>query len=294
MSNGFSITEFLEEYGTDFEPKYDVLQMKISGGFGVFAGRQSKFFETLSNEKSVTAAAREEARKYIAGLKGLDYEPKVYPAVEQVWFTPILNRDKQPNWENGEWREMKRRTVVQINGEWQETGDWVAFKRQWADDNAPLNDSHFGKKLWVLANFIAHPDFDENAPDKYTAQMKDGQFVVDEQTGKYKPQYIRVVHQVLGDRAAADAWLAANGGGEQSGGGEQKDDLEKALLALRSELPPVMRKEYKTDDQWVGSAMDIFNGFHKHEDQTVWVESNLVTQEVLDKIEELTNVYPPF
>lgn len=288
-SVGFNISQFLEEYGTDFDPKFDLLQMSIAGGFGVFAGRDSKFFEAKSDAKAVAEAARNEARKY---AETLESKPKVHPAVEQVWYTPILNRDKQPNWEDGAWHEMKRRTVVQVNGEWQETGDWIVFKRQWADDNAPISGSDFGKKLWVLANYVAHPDFNENAPDKYTAQTKDGQFIVGED-GKYRPQYIRVVHQVIGDRAAADAWLAANGGAAGDGG-EQKESLDNALLALRDELPPKSRKEYKTDKQWLESATDVFNGLHTGDDQSGWVEAGLMTEEVIEKIRELTAVYPPF
>lgn len=290
MSDGFSITSFLEEWGSDFEPKFDVMQMKIAGGFGVFAGRQSKFFEIKSND--LAKKVREEADAYVATLTELEYTPKVLAAVEQVWYAPILNREKQPSWEGGEWHEMKRRTVVQVNGEWPETGDWVVFKRQWADDNAPIKESQFGEKLWVLASYVAHPDFNPNMPDKYTAQMRDGQFVVD-QNGAYKPQYIRVVNTVLGSRAQADAWLAANGGGGTSGGGEQKESLTQALLDLRSSLPPKVRKEYGSDQQWLDSVSDVFNGIHNGKDQSGWIETGLMTEEVIEKVKELVKVYPP-
>lgn len=288
MSDGndsvFNISQFLEEYGTDFDPKVDLLQMKISAGFGVFAGRESKFFESKSNEKSVAEAARNEARKY---AETLGKKPKVYPAVEQVWYTPILNKDRQPNWPDGEWREMKRRTVVQVNGgDWEETGDWIVFSRQWADDNPAIKPQHFGQKLWVLAGYVSHPDFDPNAPDKYTSYLGDD--------GEYHPRYIRVVSQVIGDRAAADAWLAANGGDSKDSNSEHDEALEKELIEIYNRMPILQRKQYSGVAEWLPNAKEILSILQQGGDTSDWVSSGLVTKNAIDEIDALAKAHPPF
>lgn len=296
MSDGnvvFDVVAFLEEYGGGFEPTYDLMQMEVNSGIGVFAGRESKLFVANTNDKKVVEEIKNQARQYAGGLKGLDYEPTVKGAIEQVWYLPILNRDKQPNWKDGEWRELRKYTGVQVNGKWEPTGDWVVFIRQWADDDAPVKSHHFGKKLWVLAKYVPHPDFNEDMPTKYTAQMKDGAFFVGED-GKYKPQYIRVVHQVLGDRAAADAWLAANGGDSKDSNSEHDEALEKELIEIYNRMPILQRKQYSGVAEWLPNAKEILSILQQGGDTSDWVSSGLVTKNAIDEIDALAKAYPPF
>lgn len=291
----FDVMAFLEENRADFQHdinRDDYLPMQLDAGWGVYSGRNTKLFPVLENTKEASDGAKAEAKAY---LEKLDYG-FMAASVRQTWYADFLNRKEQPNWPDGKWEEMDYYQVEQVNGEEVMEPFWAMFMNQWAGDEAPVSRGDFGKKLWVRSTSRSHPDFDPDKPNYRTTQMKNGAPVVGDD-GVNRKRYLRLALEVIGrTKEEAVAWLKAHDVDTDGGSdnGAQKDDLEKALLALRDELPPKMRKEYKTDEQWVGSSLDIFNGLHNHEDQSAWIESGLVTQEVVDKIAELTNVYPPF
>jgi hypothetical protein len=292
----FDVKQFLEEHGSGYDTggfRGEVLRTKFQGGFGVFAGKQSKFFAVADNKLSKIIKGKAEA--YAAEIAGgLSYEPKVAAAIQQVWFTPILNKEKQPNWAEGKWEEMRRYTAVQVNGEWKPTGDWVLFQSQWEGDNPPVAGEQFGKELWVHATYRQHPDFDVNAPTKYTAQVRDGQFELDDK-GNPRPALIRVVNQVIGEtQAEAEAWLAQNGGGSgntapATDGASDIHNVQNELMALYALLP----QESFSKENWQEWSGLIFASVHNKESIADWVGVG-VPQEVLDKVVELAGKYPAF
>lgn len=292
----FDMQAFLKEWGGEFNDsgsKGEVLQMVLQPVIGVFAGKQSKAFP-VKNQK-LAAIVKKEADKYAATLDG---NPKVTGAVEQIWYTPILGREKQPKWEDGEWHDMQRRVVVNINGEWQETGLWNLFKSQWIADNAPLSEDDFGKKLWVHAVYKPHPDFNKDAPDKYTAQTEDGAFRLN-QNGEPMPQYVRVVAEVIGEsREEAEAWYAEHIGGEAGGNTAESDEsaFEDELMALRDKLPAKDQESFD-DATWMDCVKTMFNSVHEsgnaEPDWSGWIDVGM-NEDVINGVKELAAKYPPF
>lgn len=288
----FNVMEFLEEFGGGNAFQGEVLRTKLTGGFGVFAGKSSKFFP-VTNQK-LAKIVKGQAEAYAKGLEGLTYEPKVAAAIQQVWYAPVISKDRQPNWTDGVWEEMKRRTAIEINGKWIETGDWKLFKAQFEGDNPPVSNDHFGKEIWVHAVYKQHPDFNPENPDKYTCRVnKESNSYELDKDGKPIPVLIRVVNHVIGEtRAEAEAWLAANGGEAVAGSApvtNEKTALESELAALRSQLPA---DEFNEKD-WAEWSLEIFNAIHAHEDVSGW-EAIGVTDSVIKAIAELTNKYPAF
>lgn len=225
----FNIEEFLEQYGTSFDDgkfRGEVLQFQIKGGVGVFAGQNSKFFPVVAQK--LAPMVKKQADDYAKNLE----KATVTGCVQQTWFQPIINKEKQPTWNEGKWEEMKRVINHQVDGEWVPTGDWMLFSSQWAGDNAPIKPGHWNKKLWCHAEYRKHPDFDPQAPDQYTARVKDGVFELDE-NGKPMPRYIRVVVEVIGDtREEAEAWYAAHSDGSSETAVASKS-IEDSLKELR-------------------------------------------------------------
>jgi hypothetical protein len=287
----FDVMEFLKEHGEgaydDTKFRGEVLRTKVEAGIGVFAGRDSKFWPVTNNK--LTPMIKKTAQEYADGLN-LSYEPKVIGAIRQTWLLPVISKETQPNWSEGRWEEMKRRTVVQVNGDWKETGDWLLFISQWTGDNPPMNDDHFNKEVWVHAVFRPHPDFNEDLPDKYTCQMRDGNFILDKD-GKPKPALIRVVKEVIGEtEAEARAWYAARVDGQEVATGTTDETGVAAELAkLYSRLPPKLC----TAAEWEGWAKDIFNGFRNEEDVSGWIGVG-IEDTVINEIGELAKKYPAF
>lgn len=284
----FDVNEFLKEWGgelTGSRSEGMVLPMMLEAGIGVFAGSDSKFFPVVNQKlgKVVKGKADEYA-------KGLSDNATVIGAIRQTWFAEQLGRDKQPAWKDGKWEEMKRRTVVQVNGEWQETGDWALFKSQWIGDEAPVSNDMFGKKLWVHAVYKRHPDFNEELPNKYTTQWdRATDLPVLDEKGKPRPQFIRVVKEVIGEtREQAEAWYAEHIGGE-AGSSDGASSLEADLMALF----PVSLKGDFDDASWLECARSIFNEVNDRvEDFSGW-NSVGIGDDVIGKIRELTVKHPP-
>lgn len=286
----FDVMEFLKEHGgsayDETEFRGEVLRTKVEAGIGVFAGRDSKFYP-VTNTK-LTPMIKKTAQEYAAGLN-LSYEPKVIGAIRQTWLLPVISKEKQPNWPESRWEEMKRRTVVKIGDDWKETGDWALFISQWTGDNPPMTDDDFGKELWVHAIYKQHPDFNPEFPDKYTCQFRDGAFVLDDE-GKPRPALIRVVKEVIGTtEEEARAWYAARSGGESPTESQDETTVAGKLMELYAELP----SDSFSENNWEEWSRDIFNAIHSKEDVGGWKEVG-VPQSVLDKIRELTTLYPAF
>lgn len=292
----FNVIEFLEEYGGggyDDGFRGEVLPQIVEAGIGVFAGKESKFFPTMSTNAKLVGIAKKKAEEYATTLN-LGYEPKVVGSIRQTWFGEILGREKQPAWNDGKWEEMKRRTVIQIDGAYVETGDWTLFKSQWEGDQAALKSADFGKKLWVHCVYEPHPDFDKNNPTEYTVQMRDGQMVLDERTGEPRPKYFRVVKEVIGEtREQAEAWYAEHAGETAVAGEAKTNDLDAKLMALREKLDAKVRKEFADDAGWLDCSKSIFASLHNKEDVTAWYEVG-VSKEVVGEIEKLTAEFPAF
>lgn len=256
----FDVTQFLQKYGSGFDEtsfRGEVLPMMLQAGLGVFAGQDTKFWP-VTNEKT------EQVAKLNAERHAKEFNSKVVGAIRQTWYADIIGREKQPNWKNGVWEETKRPTVVKVDGKWVNTGDWALFMSQWVGDQAPVSPDMFGKKLWVHAVYEPHPDFDPDFPNKYTAQFRDGQMVLDN-NGKPKPNYIRIVSEVIGEtREEAEAWYAEHADPdsdtEEAGG-----DFNKKLLALR---PAELKSDFN-DETWIECAnsilVEISNGAESFE-----------------------------
>jgi hypothetical protein len=288
----FDVMEFLKEHGEgaydDTKFRGEVLRTKVEAGIGVFAGRDSKFWPVTNNK--LTPMIKKSAQEYADALN-LSYEPKVIGAIRQTWLLPVISKETQPNWSEGRWEEMKRRTVVQVNGDWKETGDWLLFISQWTGDNPPMNDDHFNKEVWVHAVFRPHPDFNEDLPDKYTCQMRDGNFILDKD-GKPKPALIRVVKEVIGEtEAEARAWYAARVNDKEVGAEDYQgiSDVSASIAALYKEIPNGVCNE----SEWAGWGSEIFSSIHNKENVDGWVEVG-IPQGILDKVRELTAQYPAF
>ena len=297
MSDVFNVVDFLKEYGgTEYDGggfRGEVLPMMIESGIGVFAKKDSKFFPTKSNNKTLNDVIKQKAMDYASTLPKDGKAPIVKGAVRQVWYAEIMGREKQPSWTNGVWEEMKKYVEVQVDGVWGPTGDWVLFSSQWDGDNAPLNGSHFGKKLWVHAVFKAHPDFNPDFPNEYTTQTEGGSWKLDN-NGVPRPRYLRIVETVIGEtREEAEAYYTANVGETAVGVEVKEDGLDSKLAALSEKLSPKVRKDFVDEKGWLECAKAIFVSIHNKEDVTGWYDTG-VTEEVVGEIEKLTNEYPAF
>jgi len=288
----FDVMEFLREYGggaeyDDSAFRGEVLRVKVLAGIGVFAGKHSKFFPVTNRKLGDMTKAK--AIEYAKGL-GLSYEPKVEGAIQQTWYTPVISKEKQPNWNNGRWEEMRRRTVVNINGKYCETGDWLLFNSQWTGDNPPMTNDDFGKELWVHAVYKRHPDFDPEFPNKYTCRMKDDNLELDKD-GKPIPVSIRIVKEVIGEtEAEARAWYAARADGQEV---TAESTGETGVTAELAKLYDGLTAGLCTPAEWEMWAKEIFNGFHNKEDVSGWLEVG-VKDTVIDEIGKLATKYPAF
>jgi hypothetical protein len=278
----FDVNAFLAEWGGELPSGSEgvVLPMMLEVGIGVFAGSDSEFFPVTNPVlgKVVNAKATER-------VKQLGDKAFATGAVRQTWFAEQLGRDKQPAWKDGKWEEMKCRRTVTINGVKQETGDWVLFKSQWMGDEAPVTSEMFGKKLWVHAVYKRHPDFNEEFPNKYTTQWdRATDLPVLDDKGKPRPQFIRVVKEVIGEtREQAEAWYAEHIGGE-TGSAKDESSLESDLMAL---FPASLKGDFD-DAAWLECARSVFNEINDHVDDFSGWNSVGITDEVIGKIRELT------
>lgn len=308
---GFDIEAFLEEYGSSFDDSFrgNVLPMMIQAGIGVFAGKESKFYPVRNHKMGSTTLKI--AQKYADKIEkdgAVGYTPRVTGCVQQVWYADILGReaDKQPA---GKWEEMKRKTSYKEGDEWFETGDWLVFSKQWIGDDPPVKTEDFGKKLWVHQVWARHPEFNEElwmdedgVPNfdraetsaKYTIEMRDGEPVLDD-NGKVRAKYFRVVAHVIGeDREKAEKWYEENAEGEGSDQEAPEVSIQDKFLELKE-----FAGEDLEDDVWVDCLGDVFNSIHdgtgsSGSDEFIeeWGAIG-ITNDVIEKLEELTKSYPP-
>lgn len=277
----FDVNEFLKEWGGDLTSGSEgvVLPMMLEVGIGVFAGPDSEFFPVTNPVLGKVVNAKAEDRAKQLGDKAF-----ATGAVRQTWFAEQLGHGKQPAWKNGKWEEMKCRKTVTIDGVKQETGDWVLFKSQWMGDEAPVTSENFGKKLWCHAIYKRHPDFNEEFPNKYTTQWdRATDLPVLNDKGKPRPQFIRVVKEVIGEtREQAEAWYAEHLGGE-AGSAKDESSLETNLVAL---FPEELKGQF-TESQWLECSMDIISEINKGvETFTGWNDVG-ITDSMIDKIRKL-------
>jgi hypothetical protein len=298
MSGVFNVVDFLKEYGgTEYDGGFrgEVLPMIIESGIGVFAKKESKFFPTKSNNKVLNDAIKQKALDYAATLPKSDKAPVVKGAVRQTWYADILGREKQPGWTNGVWDEMKKYVAVQVDGAWVPTGDWALFASQWDGDDAPLDGSHFGRKLWVHAVYKPHPDFNPDFPNEYTTQTEGGSWKLDN-NGVPRPRYLRIVETVIGEsREEAEAWYKDHVG-DNVESKPATDSIDSKLMALREELSVKLQKDFDNDG-WLSCAKEIFNSIHNKEDISGWTDEDSgvgISPKVIDKILALTAEYPAF
>lgn len=291
----FDVMDFLEKNAADFQHdlnRDDYLPMRLDAGFGVFSGANTKLFVVDDNSDETRKRVAKEARDYLAKLKyGF-----VFPAIRQTWYAEFLNREKQPSWRDGIWEEMLYPENEVVDGQELLEPFWAMFSAQWMGDDAPISKTDFGKKLWMRSTSRSHPNFDPEVPSYKTTQMKDGKPVKDDE-GVNRKRYLRLAQEVIGrTKEEAELWMKThNINSDDSGGAnpDQVDALDKALLDLRSTLPQKVRKEYGSDKQWMDSVKDVFNGIHNGKDQSAWIETGLMTEEVIEKVKELVKVYPP-
>lgn len=276
----FDVTQFLQKYGSGFDEtsfRGEVLPMMIQAGLGVFAGQDTKFWP-VTNEKT------EQVAKLNAERHAKEFNSKVVGAIRQTWYADVIGREKQPNWNNGVWEETKRPTVVKVDGKWVNTGDWALFMSQWVGDQAPVSPDMFGKKLWVHAVYEPHPDFNPVLPNKYTAQFRDGQMVLDD-NGKPKPNYIRIVSEVIGEtREEAEAWYAEHASSDSN------SNLNEKLLKLRPEsLEPTPENPNSgfSDEMWVECCKGILeDARNKVESFDGWEQIG-ITMSIIEEIKKL-------
>lgn len=206
------LAEFLEEAQTTSSTG-DFCRASVTPVYAAFAGKNTEVFSIVEGR----SAAYAKAEAHLAA-NGVDKRPVA--AFSLVRYLPFLQREKQPAWKEGSWRDLYMpfdRTV------WEVVSKGWSLVNEEGVDVSPLA-GRYARDLWVHIVNVPHPSFDKNDPTSWSSYNS-----YQNAEGETRAQVLRKIVAAFETQAELVAYMREQGVEVQvqSGGAVEELDLAK-------------------------------------------------------------------